>query len=97
MLSHVMPLYEFEQTSDILVMCDNATIDNVMFSIEVVSTFLTLKWSNQPHHEKTCLMPYANNKSADQPVHPRSLISIFVVHCLDSKILQLAVAKISRP
>ena len=25
-----------------------------------------------------------NNKGADQPVHPRSLISIFVVHCLDS-------------
>ena len=30
-----------------------------------------------------CLMQYANNKGADQPVHPRSLISIFVVRCLD--------------
>ena len=29
-------------------------------------------------HEKTCLMPYANNKGADQPAHPRSLISAFV-------------------
>ena len=27
---------------------------------------------------------YANNKCADQPVHPRSLISAFVVRCLDS-------------
>ena len=24
----------------------------------------------EPYHEKTCLMPYANNKGADQPVHP---------------------------
>ena len=29
-------------------------------------------------------MPYANNKGADQPAHPRSLISTFVVRCLDS-------------
>ena len=30
--------------------------------------------------------PYANNKDADQPAHPCSLISTFVVRCLDSKI-----------
>ena len=41
-------------------------------------------------------MPYANNKGADQPAHPRSLISTFVVHCLDSVICILAKAKISR-
>ena len=29
-------------------------------------------------------MPYANNKGADQPVHLCSLISTFVVRCLDS-------------
>ena len=39
---------------------------------------------NEPCHEKTCFMPYANNKGADQPAHLRSLISAFVVHCLDS-------------
>ena len=33
-----------------------------------------------------CLMAYANNKGADQPVHPRSLISTVVVCCLDSMI-----------
>ena len=27
---------------------------------------------------------YANNKGADQPVHPHSLMSAFVVRCLDS-------------
>ena len=53
---------------------------------------------DEPRHEKTCFMPYVNNKGADQPVHPHNLISAFVVHCLDStmpigtesKILRLA-------
>ena len=36
------------------------------------------------------MLSYVNNKGADQPAHPRSLISAFVVRCLDSKeILQL--------
>ena len=30
----------------------------------------------EPHHEK--IMPYVNNKAADQPEHPHSLISAFV-------------------
>ena len=30
------------------------------------------------------VMLYENNKCADQPAHPHSLISAFVVHCLDS-------------
>ena len=29
-------------------------------------------------------MPYANNKGADQPAHPRSLISAFVVRFIDT-------------
>ena len=41
-------------------------------------------------------MPYANNKGANQPAHPRDLISAFVVRCLDSLILLLAIAEISR-
>ena len=45
---------------------------------------------------KKLLLPYANNKGADQPAHPRSLISTFVVRCPDSKIPLLAVAEISR-
>ena len=40
-------------------------------------------------------MPYANNKGADQHVHPRSLISAFVVHCLDSIIPLVSISKIS--
>ena len=41
-------------------------------------------------------MPYANNKGADQPTHPRSLISALVVRCLDSMIPVLAKSKITR-
>ena len=43
-----------------------------------------------------CLMSYANNKGADQPVHPHSLISAFVVRCLDNIISLDSIAKISR-
>ena len=31
------------------------------------------------------IIPYANNKVADQPMHPHSLDIAFVVRCLDSK------------
>ena len=40
-------------------------------------------------------MPYANDKGADQPVHPRSLISAFVVCCLDSIISLPSISGIS--
>ena len=43
-----------------------------------------------------CLKPYANNKGADQPAQPRSLISTFVVCCLDSMIFILVISKVSR-
>ena len=41
-------------------------------------------------------MPYANNKGADQPAHPRSLISTFIVRCLDCMICILALSNVSR-
>ena len=41
-------------------------------------------------------MLYKKNKGVDQPVHPRSLISTFVVCCLCSIIPLLAIAEISR-
>ena len=37
-------------------------------------------------HEKMCLMSYVNKNGADQPAHPRSLISAFVVCCLEKYI-----------
>ena len=51
--------------------------------------------TNEPGHEKTCLMSFANDKGADQPAHPRSLISAFVVRCPDSVMSLVAVTKIS--
>ena len=40
-------------------------------------------------------MPYVNNKGADQPAHPHSLISTFVVGCLDSIITLVSKFEIS--
>ena len=45
---------------------------------------------------RKCVMSYANNKGADQPAHPRSLISAFVVRCLDNIISLDSIAEISR-
>ena len=42
------------------------------------------------------VMPYANNKGADQPAHPHRLISAFVVPNLDSIIPLVSISKISR-
>ena len=41
------------------------------------------------------VLTYANNKGADQPAHPRSLISTFVVRCLDSIIPLVCISEIS--
>ena len=40
-------------------------------------------------------MLYANNKDADQPVHLRSLISIFVIRCLDTMMPLVSISEIS--
>ena len=44
---------------------------------------------------KTCLWGLANNIGADQPAHPRSLISIFVISFLEGIICKLATGEIS--
>ena len=46
-----------------------------------------------PRREKTCLRGFANNKGANQPAHPRSLISAFVISLLKSITFRLALAK----
>ena len=47
------------------------------------------------HFMRKPVMPYATNKGTDQPVHPRSLISAFVVCCLDSIIPLVSISEIS--
>ena len=49
---------------------------------------------NEPRRKKTCLRWFANNKGADQPAHPRSLVSTFVIRLLESYIYELATSKI---
>ena len=49
----------------------------------------------EPRREKTCLRVFANNTGADQPAHPRSLISAFVIRVLESTIFKLATSEIS--
>ena len=50
---------------------------------------------NGPRREKTCLRGFANNTGADQPAHPRSLISAFVIRFFESIICKLAAGEIS--
>ena len=51
--------------------------------------------ANGPQRYKTCLPGFANNTGADQPAHPRNLISAFVIRFLDSAISKLAKSEIS--
>ena len=44
---------------------------------------------------KHCLRMFANNTAADQPAHPCSLISAFIIHYLESIICKLAIGEIS--
>ena len=48
-----------------------------------------------PRRKKTCLQRFANNKGADQPVHPHRLISAFVICFLENIISKLATNEIS--
>ena len=60
----------------------------------VMTSVTNMRQTYEPHHEKTCFVPYANNNDADQPAH---LISAFVVrHCLDSIIAIMSKSEISR-
>ena len=69
----------------------NHTCWPIMFKIYEV---LYIKWATS---WENLFMPYANNKGADQPVHPCSLISTFVVPCLDSIISLVSIFAISWP
>ena len=57
-----------------------------------VTHLLSIFW---PQREKTCLRGFVNNTGADQPAHPRSLISAFVIRFLESIICKLAAGESS--
>ena len=56
---------------------------------------LGLEENNGTSSWENLFLPYANNKGADQPTHPCSLISTFVVQCLDSIISLVSISEIS--
>ena len=53
------------------------------------------QFANGPRREKTCLQRFANNKGADQPAHPHSLVSAYVIRFFESTISKLATSEIS--
>ena len=53
-----------------------------------------LSSSYGPRHEKACPV-IANNKGADQPAHPHSVIIVFVICLLESFISKLAIYTVS--
>ena len=55
-------------------------------------TFSPIRYG--PRHEKTCLRWFAKYKGPDQPTHPRSLISAFIINFSESIISKLATSKI---
>ena len=77
------------------ILCNRVLFRNLFKHILYILSVYEVN-KNEPGHEKTCLMSYANNKGADQPAHARSLISAFVVRCLDRKISIDSTAEISR-
>ena len=60
----------------------------IRMSIFFLNQIWATSWEN-------LFMQYANNKGADQPEHPCSLISTFVVQCLDSIIPLASISEIS--
>ena len=55
----------------------------------------SLTYSFGPRREKTGLRWFAKSKGVDQPAHPRSLISAFVIRLLKSMISKLASNELS--
>ena len=66
----------------------------ILAFISMINTIQEFKASGS-RREKTCLRGFANKTGADQPAHPCSLISAFVVRFLESTVCKFATGKIS--
>ena len=67
----------------------------VVFTLEKNEMVWSHTRLSGPRREKTCLRGFANNTGADQPAHPRRLISAFVIRFLESIICKLGAGEIS--
>ena len=56
----------------------------LVYYMQALRSSLFIFGLHMNHAMRKPLMPYANNKAADEPAHLRSLISVFVVHCYDT-------------
>ena len=65
-----------------------------LFEFEFYNRNTLKKWAMS---WENLFLSYVNNKGTDQPAHPHSLTSTFVVHSLDSTISILAISKMLRP
>ena len=63
----------------------------IVIIINCLARNKTIKWDLT--RDKQTLL-HGDNKGADQPAHPRSLISAFVVRFLESLMIPLAIRKI---
>ena len=71
-------------------------VKSIRFSNKIAEMFDYIAMrSLLSHVVRKPVLPYPNNKGADQPAHSRSLISAFVVHCLDSIIPLVSISEIS--
>ena len=90
---NVVPFSGVVVLSWVLVLCCLCVLSSLaMILLRKRKLVNTLIW---PRREKTCLRRFANNTGADQPAHPRSLLSAFVIRLLESSIFKHASSKIS--
>ena len=79
--------------NDLMVSQNIKVLSQILYVREVINLNYYLS-----HVMRKPVLPFANNKGADQPAHPCSLISASIVRCLGSVILLpvFAIAEISR-
>ena len=82
------------RTNSISLMNTNCLMPLVKIQLLVFIHFEILKKIEWAMSWENLFMPHVNNKGADQPVCPHSLISTFVVHCLDSLIPLVSISEI---
>ena len=73
----------------------NSISDATAITNTVQYQYLAKPTINGPRRKKTCLRGFAKNTGADQPAHPRSLISAFVIRFVESIKCKLATGEIS--
>ena len=67
-------------------------IQELVYSWSSCQKWVTENWAAS---WENLFMLYANNKGANQPAHPRSLISTFIVSCLDCIMSLVSISEIS--